>query len=410
MENMTNENHTCSITRDEFLDSFVELYHAIKDYESLLVMFSEQTRPDPLEVMKVIEEQVQHFNFDGVNSKAMGMIGAYIRFTLSNFKGPKLNFSIPDSPSDEFFTDDPSMVGMSNHIEEVERGLMEIQEKVYYLTRILPPKNTEKVRLLLKTISSFFKSIVRKDFQDMDNHIAHIHHLTANKESFFLVNEIGRTVRDIHNNLQDFSDNVPVEGLDSAVVDEMPDAIDKLNLVIQRMEEAANNTLDQTEALLDRNAVKQGENSNMLGTLADVQKKLDKIKADNPGSAAEIEDVQKTLSESLENSISLRAENLKEEEAVYFEIIGSQSFQDLTGQTLKKIINFIEQLELSLLSILQKYSSQLPKAPKAEASSSPLQGKEQDGLILEGPKDNSDSASKAKSQGDINDMLADFGF
>ena len=100
---MTNENHTCSITRDEFLDSFVELYHAIKDYESLLVMFSEEARPNPQEVMKIIEEQVNHFNFDGVNSKAMGMIGAYIRFTLSNFKGPKLTFSIPDSPSDDFF-------------------------------------------------------------------------------------------------------------------------------------------------------------------------------------------------------------------------------------------------------------------------------------------------------------------
>ncbi len=407
---MTNENHTCSITRDEFLDSFVELYHAIKDYESLLVMFSEEARPNPQEVMKILEEQVNHFNFDGVNSKAMGMIGAYIRFTLSNFKGPKLTFSIPDSPSDEFFTDDPSMVGMSDHIEQVERGLMEIQEKVYYLTKVLPPKNTEKIRLLLKTISSFFKSIVRKDFQDMDNHVAHIHHLTANKESFFLVNEIGRTVREIHNNLQDFSDNVPVDGIDSTVVDEMPDAIDKLNLVIQRMEEAANTTLDQTEALLDRNAVKQGDNSNILASLAEVQTKLDKIKADNPGSAAEIDDVKSILSDSLEKSISLRAENLKEEEAVYFEIIGSQSFQDLTGQTLKKIINFIEQLELSLLNILQKYSSHLPPKAKTEPASSPLQGKEQDGLVLEGPRDNADSDSKAKSQGDINDMLAGFGF
>ena len=409
---MTSPNHTCSLTRDEFLDSFVDLYQAIKDYESLLVMFADQARPEPTEVMQLIEEQLNHFDFDGVNAKAMGMIGAYIKFTLSNFKGSKLTFSIPDSPGDGFFKDNDGLVDMSDHIEQTERGLLDIQEKIYFLTKIIPPKNVEKIRLLLKSISSLFKSIVRKDLQDLDNHIAHIHHLTASKDSFFLVNEIGRTVREIHDSIADFSSSVPFEeGIDSAVVDEMPDAIDKLNLVIQRMETAANNTLDQTEALLDRNAEKQGENSEVLSNLSKAQEKLDAIKAKHPDAAAEIADVQKLLVESVESTVEKRAESLKEEEAVYFEIIGSQSFQDLTGQTLKKIINFIEQLELSLLSILEKYSSQVPKDPNAKKEEvSPLKGKTEDGLVLAGPKDNKDSGSTAKSQDDINNMLADFGF
>ena len=117
---MTSSNHTFTLTRDEFLDSFVELYQAIKDYESLLVLYSDKARPEPAEVMKLIEEQLNHFDFDGVNSKAMGMIGAYIKFTLSNFKGSKLTFSVPDTPGDGFFKENDGLLDMSDHIEQTE--------------------------------------------------------------------------------------------------------------------------------------------------------------------------------------------------------------------------------------------------------------------------------------------------
>ena len=195
---MTEHNHTCSLTREEFLDSFVQLYHAIKDYEELLDLFADETRPDPALITKALKDRISKLQFDGANSKSMEMIGAYIRFTLESFKGSKLNFTIPDAPGDAFFKVNTGLVPLADEIQKAEQGLADLQDKVFYLTRLLPPKNTERIRLLLKAVASLFKAIVRRDFGDLENHLSHIHHLTANKESFFLVNEIGRMVRDVN--------------------------------------------------------------------------------------------------------------------------------------------------------------------------------------------------------------------
>ena len=54
----------------------------------------------------------------------------------------------------------------------------------------------------------------------MEGHINHIHHLTASKESYFVINDIGHMVREIHNSLGEFSAHVPIEDKDAALVDE----------------------------------------------------------------------------------------------------------------------------------------------------------------------------------------------
>ncbi len=413
---MTAQTHNCTLTQEEFLDSFIQLYHAIKDYEELLVSFADETQLDEQTIKREMRKRINQMQFDGVSTKSMEMIGAYLRFSLKNFQGDKLSFAVPDEPTDDFFAANEGLLPTAKAIAKAEQGLLEVQEKVYFLTRLLPPRNTERLRLLLKSISSLFKAIIRQDFVDLEGHISHINHITANRDSYFLINEIGRTVREIHDNLQDFSAHVPVESLDQQVMDDMPDAIDKLNLVIQRMETAANSTLDQVEDLLDRNAHRQEHNSELLQSCQQMETKLAEIKEKHPEIEGlnELEDI---LKNNLITELHQRAEELRSDEGVFFEIIGNQSFQDLTGQTIKKIIKFIEQLELSLLSILQKYSNQLPQGTDStttpqKAELSPLVGTAEEGLILEGPKDNAAerSTGHATSQSAIDSMLAEFGF
>lgn len=404
-----------TISRSEFLDSFVQLYHAIKDYDELVNLVSEDRSLDPQDIKNIIQTRISQLEFGSVNVKAMEIIGTYIRFTLEKFKGDKLTFLIPDDLHDDFFSLNDGYLDLSKSIQKVEAELREIEEKVYYLARLLPPHNVNKIRLLLKAISSFFKSVVRKDIDDMDSHINHIHHLTANKESYLVINDIGRMVRDIYNSLQDFSDHVNLEDLDPNIVDEMPDAIDKLNLVIKRMEDSVNSTLDNVEALLETNAKQVEENQRLLDQCENMENQLKSLKEEHPDSGGKIDKILSDLDETFRQSLSKRSEQLKEEEAIYFNIISDQSFQDLTGQTLKKIILFIEQLEFKLLQILQKYSGKVSKsidqalAPTHEVS--PLVGKEtSDGIVLYGPKDNKDQQAEVVNQGDVDSMLAEFGF
>ena len=401
-------NYTISISREDLLESFVQLYHAIKDYDELIGLVSNQQEFSPGKIREIVQTRMSNLEFGSVNVKAMELIGAYMRFTLEKFKGDKVTFQIPERPEDDFFEINDGYQKLSSRIETIEQELKEIEEKVFYISRLLPPRNIEKIRLLLKAISSFFKSIIRKDVIDMEGHINHIHHLTASKESYFVINDIGHMVREIHNSLREFSSHVPVEDLDSTLVDDMPDAIDKLNLVIQRMEESANSTLDVAEELLDNNAKEKERISTLTGQWQTMKSELEELQQSHPELNEKISGIIGNLDEQILQEFESRGQELNEKEATYFSIIENQSFQDITGQTLKKIITFIEQLEFSLLSILQKYGGK--SVDEDLDAISPLVGRKMtDGSVLEGPQDNQPDKETAK-QADVDKMLAEFGF
>lgn len=396
------------------MESFTQLYHAIKDYDQLINMVSDDKSLKASDIVSQIQARISQLEFGSVNVRAMEIIGTYLRFTLEKFKGDKLTFLIPDNLNDDFFSVNDGYLDLSKSIQKVEEDLREIEEKVYYLSRLLPPHNVDKIRLLLKATSSFFKSIVRKDIDDMESHINHMHHLTASKESYFVINDIGRMVRDIYNSLEDFSAHVKIEEIEPNIVNEMPDAIDKLKLVIKRMEDSANSTLDNVESLLESNSKKLEENNEMLNQCDAIEQQLLDLKNDESDREVKIEKIIDTLKSSMHKNLIDRSALLKKEESTYFDIISNQSFQDITGQTLKKIISFIEQLEFNLLQILQKYSGRFvgdsQKSVKGKTVS-PLVGKEEvDGIVLYGPQDNQDEKSEIAKQDDVDKVLAQFGF
>jgi len=408
---MNSENRNpISISKTDFMESFTHLYHAIREFDELIRLTSDEQQFEARKIKEIIQNRLNHLEFGSVNIKGMEIIGAYLRYTLERFKGETLTFMIPDSPGDDFFSLNDGYLALSKNIETIEKELREIEEKVYYISRLLPPNNVEKIRLLLKAIASFFKAIIRKDILDMEGHISHMHHLTASKESYFVINDLGRVVREIHNSLREFSAHVPVEDLDPSLVDDMPDAIDKLNLVIRRMENSANATLDDAEKLLEKNAGEKAINSDLLENCSRVQQQLSNLKQAHPEITNEINKIYQMMDDGFVKVLSRRGEALQEEESIYFNIISNQSFQDITGQTIKKIITFIEQLEFSLLNILQKYGGKPLETKQSDATPlSPLVGvTTSDGLVLEGPQDN--QVKKEAKQVDVDKMLAEFGF
>jgi chemotaxis protein CheZ len=403
-----------TISCAEFLDSYVHLYSAIKDYDELITLVADDQSLESQDIKNMIQSRITHLDFGSVNVKAMELLGTYLKFTLDKFKGDKLTFLIPEEIDDDFFSLNDGYLDLSKSIQNVESELREIEERIYYLVRLLPPYNVDKISLLLKAISSFFKSIVRKDVDDINSHINHMHHLTASKESYLVINDIGKMVREIHNSLQDFSSHVQIEDFEPNIVDEMPDAIDKLNLVIKRMEESANSTLDSVELLQERNSDKLQNSTSVKSKFIAIEERLQAIKEKHPDTATEIDDILENLAPELNGELDNWTEQLKEEESIYFDIISNQSFQDITGQTLKKIIKFIEQLEFNLLQILQKYSGRIPGVNPVGAEAkkvSPLVGREtDDGLVLEGPQDNKEESKEVAKQDDVDKVLADFGF
>jgi chemotaxis protein CheZ len=74
-------------------------------------------------------------------------------------------------------------------------------------------------------------------------------------------------------------------------------------------------------------------------------------------------------------------------------MMANQSFQDLTGQTLKKVINFVESLQFKLIELLPNYGN-FQETQSADVTES--EEKEESGPL--------------QSQEKVDQMLADLGF
>jgi len=147
---------------------------------------------------------------------------------------------------------------------------------------------------------------------------------------------------------------------------DIPDAAENLEYVMKMTEEASNKTLAASE-----NA------SAMLETLMD--------KGLNPEAQALVNQLQSQVSE----------------------IMMAQSFQDLTGQVLNRIIFLVTSLEQSLHELIARSGIDLSSVPDREVSDEAIRNREMKGmgpLVLD--KDKQDSAA---SQADVDDLLGDLG-
>lgn len=384
------------VTKEELQNSFTQLFEDVMNYEKLLSL-GEEIPGENLsqKIMQLLPEHHKNLEFGSVNTKAMELIGAYLKHTLGLLKQENITFQIPiageaNNPKQQEYEQ------IRINPDKLNTSISEIEQKVLYLCNYLPLSQKEKSKVLLKAIAGFLKSILRKDTNDMISHINHIHFLTSSKESYIVINEVGRIAREIYDNLQEFSNNISLDELEPTIMDEMPDAIKKLTTVINRTEEATNSTLDDIENLLSKNNEDQNSTSNLLKNFESIEQKLEKFSGLHPEFNEEIDSLKEEIRNDLHQKTKQRLEQLKTEESIYMQIIQNQSFQDLTGQTLKKIIAFIENLELNLLELLKKYSGSI----KEEMGSAIIVDDAQKTVPEGGPK----------SQSDVDSLLASFGF
>jgi len=200
--------------------------------------------------------------------------------------------------------------------------------------------------------------------------------------------EIGELTRDLHESIKHFSMD---ERMSEIANDEIPDARDRLQYVIDKTEVAANKTMDAVdrcmpiadnlhEGLLQ---VRPQWNELMHGRI-----ELAEFKA----LCHRIDDL---LGEVEGDSSELRGQ--------LTEILMAQDFQDLTGQIIRRVITLVDEVEGRLVEILTAFgSSQLEESTnnKNKASTDP------EGPILN-PQERDDAVS---SQDEVDDLLSSLGF
>jgi chemotaxis signal transduction protein/chemotaxis regulatin CheY-phosphate phosphatase CheZ len=198
-------------------------------------------------------------------------------------------------------------------------------------------------------IMNFMDAVAVQDYEKADITIQSI----MKKGQADLFKEVGRVTRKMHDSIKSFKEAIDPK-LSSMASVEMPNAIDRLQFVIDKTEEAAHKTMNIVE-------------KHML-SMDDLAAEIRKLK--EPEDAVSY---LKKFKNNLEDDLT--------------ELITTQSYSDITGQTIKKVIKLVGEIEKELVSLIASFGVKIEPGVKVPVA-----------------------VHEQVSQTDVDDMLKEFGF
>lgn len=176
------------------------------------------------------------------------------------------------------------------------------------------------------------------------------------------------------------------------IVEEIPNARDRLAYVGKMTEDAANkvlNLVEEAKPACDDLAKRGDELGAALTRLAQ--------------SADYSDEKAKGLLVTCGKFAHSTAQFSSKQADVLSDIMMAQDFQDLSGQVIKKVIDIITRTEMQLVQLLIDSSPEAVVSTKAAATEGTVSV---DDHVLEGPQ----TADNALKQDDVDDLLASLGF
>jgi chemotaxis protein CheZ len=201
-----------------------------------------------------------------------------------------------------------------------------------------------------------------------------------------LFKEVGQLTRQLHDSLASFAlDDQLTDLTDKGI----PDAKERLNYVIQMTDEAANKTLNAIDEVLPITAEMEKKS-------LELSEKWRKFMS-RELSLADFKKMSGEITEFLDSS----CKNTKFVHEKANEIVLAQSFQDLTGQIIKKVIGLVQNVEDSLVELVRIAGPQEKTSEEAEKEKGKLEGPAVPGVVVEGA---------VNSQDEVDDLLSSLGF
>jgi chemotaxis protein CheZ len=228
--------------------------------------------------------------------------------------------------------------------------------------------------------------------------VARINAATANVQSRSLLREIAIITRDVYNTLQSVSEELALDALSDSSGG-ITEAVQRLNSVVARLDDAATQNLDSLERV---NAICRAEAARFGGvirSLRDAQKRLMQIKVQHPALEAGLTALQARLSDEVGAPVMTLQHDMGLAIDQHLELISNQSFQELTGRTLRRIIAFVETLEADLFNLLNQYR---PADRTPRPDSRPLQGPAGQAAPP--------GEERSQTQHDVDQLLGELGF
>lgn len=200
---------------------------------------------------------------------------------------------------------------------------------------------------LFDEMIGFMNAVNNHEYEKADAAIQNI----LKKGQNDLFQEVGKVTRKLHDAIRSFKEAIDPRLKDMAV-HEMPNAVDRLQFVIERTEDAANKTM----GIVEKYILSMDDLGTHIRNLKEPEASVDYLK---------------TFKKNLEDDLT--------------EVLTTQSFQDLTGQTIKKVIKLVGDVEEELVKLIATFGVKVEVAVR-------------------------EAAHEEIGQSDVDDLLKDFGF
>lgn len=202
-----------------------------------------------------------------------------------------------------------------------------------------------------------------------------------------LFQEIGRMTRELHESIKGFMVD---SSLTNLALNDIPDATERLQYVIEQTEQAANTTLEAVESSLPLA-------DKLSSDAKDLAEKWQRFNS----SKMSLEDFR-AMSTELSEFLAATQQNSEELHGKLTEVLMAQGFQDLTGQVIRKVITMVRDVEEKLIELVrvagtEGQDEQAMKEEKAKSAMGPVVPGVEHGDVVSG-------------QDDVDDLLSSLGF
>ena len=210
-------------------------------------------------------------------------------------------------------------------------------------------KGSEQKELLVDSIIKLMNMLANRDYDSAE---AVMDELMQNAEKGLYI-ELGNVTRKLHDSIRDFKKTLDPR-IKQIANEEVPQAVDSLEFVLAKTEDAANKTVGIVEKY--------------LAELPEYDRQLKRFKS--PKAAIEhLKSFRKSFGKDLG------------------EVMVAQQYQDITGQAIRKVISLVNDIETELVGLITSFGVKMDLAPERE-----------------------EKPAEKITQDDVEDLLKEFGF
>lgn len=230
---------------------------------------------------------------------------------------------------------------------------------------------------------SLARTLVTSLEQGNAEEVEHVINNLANQQESILFQEVGKLTRQLHDSLSIFALD---ERFPDLAENRIPNARERLNFVIEKTEESAHRTLNAVEEALPIAKELEESGKAMRNDWAKFTRREMNVE--------EFRQMSKRIASFLE----MVEQDAKDLNTGLSDVMMAQDFQDITGQIIRQVIELVQDMEESLVSVIRKTGSVTKASDKKNT-------------LAEGPQVNQeDNPDVMSGQDEVDDLLSSLGF